>query len=151
MDHGLITLLLIARGHTASWEQTPSLHYGEACSPVSQLASQPASNSPSEYVIPHTKHQTSNIKIQPTLGHSSVSATPPSRRSHYSLFINRYSINWLIKYIWINESYGSGSGMTRTLFFVVFVNNCYKFGICSPYAKPDVDQCCFGEEFLEHS
>ena len=35
--------------------------------------------------------------------------------------------------------------------FVVFVGNCYGFGICSPYAKPGVDQYCSGEEFSEHS
>ena len=50
---------------------------------------------------------------------------------------------------WTNGSHGSGSGMTRTSFFVVFVGNCYGFGICSPYAKPGVDQCCSGEEFSQ--
>ena len=101
------------------------------------LASQPASNSPSEYVTPHTKHQTSNIRIQSTLEHSSPISTSNTHSpiSPQPPFINRYSINWLIKHIWINENHDSGSGITGTLFFVVFVGNCYKFDICSPYIK----------------
>ena len=148
MDHGSITLLLMARGHTTSLRSQISLHYGEAyppatCLPASQLRT----------FLQYTSHHTSNIKIQPTSKHSSpisTSNTPSSRRSHHLSIINQ-SINWSIKHIWINESYGSRSKMTRTLFFVVFVGNCYRFDICSPYIKPDVDQCCFGEEFSEHS
>ena len=65
MDHESITLLLIARGYTTSWEQT-SLHYREAYLSA-MLASQLASNSPLEYTLYHTP----NIRIQPTLEHLS--------------------------------------------------------------------------------
>ena len=58
MDHGSITLLLICRwpycfmgaNTTALRRSLPASH---------MLASQPASNSPSEYVTPYTKHQDS--------------------------------------------------------------------------------------------
>ena len=87
IDHGSIILLLMARDHTVSWEQTPPLHYGEVC-PSVILASQPASNSPSKYVTPHIKHQDSaNVKA-----FVSTSDTPPSRRSHH-LSIIIQSIN----------------------------------------------------------
>ena len=55
IDHRSITLLLMARGHTTSWEQTLPLHYGEACPLASQPVSQLASNSPSEYTSHHTQ------------------------------------------------------------------------------------------------
>ena len=53
----LIILLLMARGYTTLWEQTP-LHYGEACPPAEPI-SQLASNSSLEY----TSHHTPNIMI----------------------------------------------------------------------------------------
>ena len=90
------------------------------------LASQPASNSPSEY----TSHYILNI-IQLTSEHLSPISTSNTPISPQPPFIN-----YLMKHIWINGSYGSGSEMTGTLFFVVFVGNCYGRGICSPYAKP---------------
>ena len=122
----------MTRGHTASWEQTP-LHYGEACPPatclpVSQLRT----------LLQNTSHHTPNIKIQSTLGHSSPISTSNTHSpiSSQPSFINHYSINWSMKHVWINGSHGSGSEMTGTSFFVVFVGNCYEFDICSPYAKP---------------
>ena len=39
-------------------------------------------------------------------------------------------------HVWTNKSHDSGSGMTRTLFFVVFMGNCYGFSMCSLNAKP---------------
>ena len=85
----------------------------------------------------HTTHRTPNIKIQPTLGHSSPISTSNTHSpiSSQPSFINHYSINWSMKHVWINGSHGSGSEMTGTSFFVVFVGNCYEFDICSPYAK----------------
>ena len=38
--------------------------------------------------------------------------------------------------------------MTRTLFFIIFIGNCYGSGIYSPNAKAGVDQCCSGEGLL---
>ena len=107
MDHGSITLLLMARGHTASWEQTP-LHYGEACPPATCL---PASQLRTLLQnTRHTKHHTPNIGIQPTLEHSSpisTSNTPPSRRSHHSSIVNQSIDQW--------SMYGSMGAMVRDL------------------------------------
>ena len=81
-------LLLMACGHTASWEQTPPLHYGEACPPA-KSASQPASNSPSE----HTTHHTPNIRIQPTLEHSSPPGSGMTGR-HFCCFCGQLLWSW---------------------------------------------------------
>ena len=76
------------------------------------------------HVTLHTKQQTAYAQsIHP---HQYQQHTPISSQSS---FINS------MKHIWINGSYGSGSGITRTLFFVVFMGNCYGFNICSPYIK----------------
>ena len=87
------------------------------------------------HVTSHIKHHDS-ANVRAFIPHQYQQHTPISPQP---LFINHQSINWSMEHIWINGNHGSGSGMTRTLFFIVFVGNCYEFGICSPYAKPGVD------------
>ena len=78
IDHGSITLLLMARGYTASLESQISLHYGEVCPSaiclsVSQLRTLLQNTR-------HIKHQTPNIRIQSTLKYLSpllIPATHP--------------------------------------------------------------------------
>ena len=105
--HVVILLRLRAKYHCTTEKPARQPH---ACQPASFELS---------FRI-HTTHRTPNIKIQPTLGHSfpiSISNTH-SLISPQLSFINYYSINWSIKHIWINGSYGSGSGMTGTLFLL---------------------------------
>ena len=58
--NGSITLLLMARGHTASLGSQISLHYGEACPPATCLpASQLRTLLQNTHHTPYTKHQDS--------------------------------------------------------------------------------------------
>ena len=89
MDHGSITLLLMARGHTASLGSQISLHYGEACPPaiylsVSQLRTLLKNTR-------HITHQISNktLEFSQRQGIHQYQRHTPSRRDHHSSIINQ--------------------------------------------------------------
>ena len=96
-----IRSLIMGQSHYYWWHVAILLHGSKhhcttekpACQPCLPV-SQPASNSPSE----HTTHHTPNIRIQPTLKHSSPISTSnthyPSRRSRHSLIIIQLIDQW---------------------------------------------------------
>ena len=121
--HVAILLRLKAKYHCTTEKPARQPH---ACQPASFELSFRI------HVTPNTKHQTSGFSQRQSIHphqyqqHTPVSPQPP--------FI-KYSINWSMKHVWINGSHDSGSEITRTLFFVVFVGNCYEFDIYSSYIK----------------